>query len=580
MKLDNKQKAAAISTLLNLLLSISKFILAGFSGSLVILAEAWHSFTDVGTSILVFISVSTRGGRKEPAGEPDRREEADGNRAGIDWQGISPEKWVSLLIGLIILLAAIGVANKTLYAPDRDIPYPYLFGVFFIIFAGGSLIVSIFEIRLGRRLNSPALIADGLHSRSDMVSSLVAAGSLIALQLGLNQLGINFDRIGAGIVVIFILSFSLETLVNFWWSVHGRKGWKDRVAIGFLAAVLEPATWKKLFHRIGELFSWDRRSRQTRTLCWSCLIGLIVLGVGVAFIFSCLTVVGPEQKGIRTRWGRVTNWGKPLPPGLYLHRPAPLERIEKIDSRPIRRLEIGNIADPQAIVLLWTRKHGSEDAFLSAENNFIYPYLSIHYRIGNIFDYRYSFRQPEQLLENAAHGLLTRLFSTRTFTDIVISYRQEMEQTIRRELQKQMDDLQTGLELVSVNTKDIHPPVEVADAYEQVIAALQEKQTLINQALGYRNSSIPKARGEAIRTVLEADAYVAARKKTAAGEAGRFSARAGSIEEWKDLARPMLYRQTVREALNGQPLVLVDPVLDGPDLWLKSARPAFLEDQF
>ncbi|MDP8235391.1 MAG: SPFH domain-containing protein [Candidatus Erginobacter occultus] len=574
--MDKRQKTAAVSTLLNLLLTICKFVLAGLSGSLVILADAWHSLTDVGTSLLVFISVSTGKNRKEPVQTP----ESDEPRAGIDWKNISREKWVSLLIGFVILLAAVGVAEKAIFAPDREIPTPYLFGIFFILFAGGSLVVSLFEVKVGRKLDSPGLIADGLHSRADMVSSLVAAGSLIALQLGLNQLGVNFDRIGAWIVVAFILSFSIETLVNFWWSLHGRKGWTDRVAIGFLAALLEPRTWKTLLGRLGVIAAWNRWPARSRVWFRRGAALVVIGGAALFLLLNCLTVIGPSEQGIRLRWGRVVNRGEPLQPGLHFHLPAPLERIDRVDARTIRRIEIGNIADPRAVALLWTREHGARDAFLSGENNFFHPYLSIHYRVKDIFDYRYSFHRPEDLLDNAANRLLTRLFASRIFVDIATTYREELEATVRKELQRQLDRLHSGLELVSVNTKDIHPPVEVADSYEQVIAALQEKQTRINRALGYRNSSIPEARGWAVRSVKEADAYALEREAAAAGEAGRFTARAESIGARPAITRPMLYRETVKETLDAQPLVLVDPALDQPEIWLRSARPVFLDDQF
>lgn len=574
--MDRRQKTAAISTLANLLLTIIKFILAGLSGSLVILADAWHSLTDVGTSVLVFISVSTGNTPKEAV----QQAEGDEHRSGIDWRKVSLEKWASLLIGLIIFLAAIGVAKKAIFAPAQEIPNPYIFGLCFILFAGVSMVISLFEIKVGRQTNSPALIADGLHSRSDMISSLVAAGSLIALQLGLNQLGINFDLIGAWVLVFFILSFSVETLFNFWWSVHGREGWTDRVAIGFLAALLKPRTWNKLAQWLGEVSSWDRWPDRCRSwFCWGSSL-LVICGVGILLLFKCLTVIGPAEEGIRQQWGRVVNWGEPLPPGLHFHLPAPLERIEKIDARTIRRLEIGNIADPRAIALLWTREHGAQDAFLSAENNFFHPYILIHYQIKDIFDYRYSFSQPDELLENAANRLLTRLFATRIFVEIATSYREELEEIVQKELQKQIDRLHTGLEIISVNTKDIHPPVEVADAYEEVVAAMQEKQTRINRALGYRNSSIPEARGWAVRSIREAEAYALEREASAAGEASRFSARAESIGAWPAISRPMLYREAIKEALNLQPLILVDPALDEPDIWLRSGRPVFLDDQY
>ncbi len=574
--MDRRQKTAAISTLANLLLTLIKFILAGLSGSLVILADAWHSLTDVGTSVLVFVSVSTGNNREKSV----QTAEEDKPRTRIDWRKVSLENWASLLIGLIIFMAAIGVAKKAIFSPAQEIPDPYIFGLCFILFAGISMVISLFEIKVGRQTNSPALIADGLHSRSDMISSLVAAGSLIALQLGLNQLGINFDLIGAWILVFFIVSFSVDTLFNFWWSVHGREGWTDRVALGLLAALLKPQTWNKLAWRLGKISSWNQWPDQCRS--WFCRGSylLVICGIGLLVLLNCLTVIGPAEEGIRRQWGRVVNWGDPLPPGLHFHLPAPLERIEKIDARTIRRLEIGNIADPRAIALLWTREHGAQDAFLSAENNFFHPYILIHYRIKDIFNYRYSFSQPDELLENAANRLLTRLFATRTFVEIATSYRQELEEIVRRQLQTQIDQLRSGLEITSVNTKDIHPPVEVADAYEEVVAAIQEKQTRINRALGYRNSSIPEARGWAVRSIREAEAYALERERSATGEASRFTARAESIGAWPAISRPMLYRETIKEALNLQPLILIDPAVDEPDIWLRSGRPVFLDDQY
>ncbi len=573
--MDQKQKTAAISTLLNLLLTVAKFILAGLSGSLVILADAWHSLSDVATSVLVFFSVSTGKNRPPPLPSPADAPDPEEREAAPDWKNITPEKWVSLLIGFVILLAALGIGEQAFFAPAREISRPFLYGVFFLVFAGGSLVVSLFEVKVGKRLDSSGLVADGLHSRADMITSLVAAGCLFAYHLGL-----NLDRVGAVIVVVFILSFSFETLVNFWWSLKGRAGWRDRVAIGLLAAGLQPGTWSKTLDRLGELLSWQQLPKRTRRGLRSALISLPVLGAVTLFLSSCLTVIGPAQEGIRERWGRVVNWGEPLPPGLHLHFPAPLERIRKVDSRAIRRIEIGSVADPGAVALLWARRHGDEEAYLSAENNFFHPYLAIHYRIRDIFEYRYSIRDPEELLENAANRLLTRFFSTRLFIDIVTAYREEMEENIRENLQLQIDQLGAGLELVSVNTKDIHPPVEVAESYERVIAAIQEKQNRINRGLAYSSSAIPEARGWAARTVFEAEAYVTEKQEEAAGEASRFSSRTASIGAFPAITRPMLYREAVREALDNQPLVLVDPILDGPDLWLRQSRPFFLEDQF
>lgn len=577
--MDVKQKTALISTLLNLLLTIGKFILAGLSGSLVILAEAWHSLTDVVTSLLVYFSVSPGRGGKEEAepGEPETPRESG---TGIDWNNITIEKWMSLAIGCIILAAAWGVAHKILYTPVRDIPSPFLYGIFFILFAFCSFIVSIFEIKIGKKYNSSALIADGLHSKADMVGSLIAGFSMIALQLGIDQLGINIDKIGAVVIIIFILSFSLETFVNFWWSLHGKQGWKDRVAFGLVAAAFNRQTWNRGLRRVSRIINWDHLSIKIRSRLRRSFISILTLGVLIFILLNCLTIIGPAQQGIRERLGRLVNRGEPLEPGLHLKLPWPWEKITKVNSRTIRSMNIGNTADPQSFALLWTMKHGTEESFLSAENYFFYPYLKIHYRIKDIFDYTYSFQKPEELLDNATHRLATKIFSTRVFTDIATAYRGPMEEQIRETIQAEMDELKTGLEIITINTKDIHPPVSVADSFEQVIAAMQEKEQKINQALGYSNSSIPEARGWAVKTEKQADSYVLEKKEQSKGEASRFLNRLAGIQSNPAITRPMLYREAIKETLANKPIIIVDPDASVPEIWLKTGRPVFLDSQF
>jgi regulator of protease activity HflC (stomatin/prohibitin superfamily) len=590
--MDIKQKTAVISTLLNLILTILKFVLAGFSGSLVILAEAWHSLTDVVTSLLVYLAVSPRPQKSGEKISGNSETEKNGLKTGegIDWDNITIENWMSLLIGGIILFAAIAVIYKILYTSPQLITSPFAYGLFFIFFAGCSLVVSIFEIKMGKKYDSPALIADGLHSKSDMIGSLIAGFTMIALQLGIDQLGINIDKIGAVIIIVFILSFSLETFVNFWSALHGKTGWRDRIATGLIAAAAERHTWELLFQRISHSLNWDHLSIELRSRIRRIFISLLALGVFLVIFFNCLTIIGPSQQGIRERLGRLVNPGDPLEPGLHLKLPWPLEKITKVDTRTIRSMNIGNISNPSAVALLWTKQHGTEESFLSAENYLFYPYIKLHYRIKDIFDYTYNFASytkkdktfsyAEDLLNNVSHRLLTEIFSTKIFTDIVTVYRGPMEERIREVVQAKLDELKSGLEIINVNTKDIHPPISVAASYEEVIAAMQEKEQKINQATGYSNSAIPEARGWAVKTKKQAESYVLEKKENARGEASRFLNRVEAIEAYPAITMPMLYREAIKENLANKPIILVEPGASVPDVWLKSGRPIFLENQF
>ena len=63
--MELRKRAALIVTGMNVLLTCLKFVLYFFSGSLVILAEAWHSFSDIATSGMVLFAVSRKRAQDE-----------------------------------------------------------------------------------------------------------------------------------------------------------------------------------------------------------------------------------------------------------------------------------------------------------------------------------------------------------------------------------------------------------------------------------------------------------------------------------------------------------------------------------
>ena len=71
-----KTKAALTTLSLNVLLTALKFLLFFFSGSLAVLAEAWHSFSDIATSFLVLLAV-----HREEKGGAEKAAPAGGEQA-------------------------------------------------------------------------------------------------------------------------------------------------------------------------------------------------------------------------------------------------------------------------------------------------------------------------------------------------------------------------------------------------------------------------------------------------------------------------------------------------------------------
>ena len=98
-----------------------------------------------------------------------------------------------------------------------------------------------------------------------------------------------------------------------------------------------------------------------------------------------------------------------------------------------------------------------------------------------------------------------------------------------------------------VKLQDVDPPDQVSDAFKDVISAQQDKERLINEARGYANDVVPRARGQAAQLVNEAEGYREAKVREATGAAQRFVALQEEYAKAKDVTRRRLYLETMEE---------------------------------
>ncbi|MFA0753956.1 MAG: hypothetical protein IMHGJWDQ_001739 [Candidatus Fervidibacter sp.] len=133
-----------------------------------------------------------------------------------------------------------------------------------------------------------------------------------------------------------------------------------------------------------------------------------------------------------------------------------------------------------------------------------------------------------------------------------------LEGIVRQCLQERLMRSRTGIEVVAVRLQDVHPPIEVVDAFRKVASALEEKEASINQAEAYRNAQIPMARGKAGAQLKAADAYKWRRIWHAAGEAYRWQWLAEVYRQFPEVTRIRLYLEAIEQALAGKPKVIMD----------------------
>jgi membrane protease subunit HflK len=104
----------------------------------------------------------------------------------------------------------------------------------------------------------------------------------------------------------------------------------------------------------------------------------------------------------------------------------------------------------------------------------------------------------------------------------------------------------------------VDPPEAVVAAFKDVASAKEDREKLINQAQGYRNDIIPKAKGEAAAVINQARGYSQARVARAAGEGDRFVRTLKEYEQARDIISKRLYIETMEEILPNIEKVVLD----------------------
>lgn len=191
--MDRSQKVAALSILNNVLLSLIKIGLSALSGSIALLADAIHSLTDVVSSLAVFIGlkISKRTSKAFPYGL------------------YKVENLVSLATAFAIFFAGYEIVKEVFSGggePLTHLPIA-LAGVLMTI--AMTFLFSRYELKVGKEIGSPSLIADGKHIKTDMLSSVV-----ILLGLAGAIWGLPLDKVAAVVVVVFIGHAGWEIMVD------------------------------------------------------------------------------------------------------------------------------------------------------------------------------------------------------------------------------------------------------------------------------------------------------------------------------------------------------------------------------
>ena len=277
--------------------------------------------------------------------------------------------------------------------------------------------------------------------------------------------------------------------------------------------------------------------------------GKIIAIVAALFIlqgvFSCFYTIKPGEVGIVLRLGQ---YSRTTQSGLHFKVPY-IEELAKVDVESVRKEEFGFRTRVPGVNTSFDRKgFGMEALMLTGNKDVIEVAWIVQYKVSDPVKFLFKVRDVAQMVRDASETVIKRIVGNMDF-DYVLSNRELLAANAKRELQVQMDRLQCGITLVTLQLLDINPPEQVKPAFNEVNEADQDMKRLINEAEETYNKVIPKAGGSAKQIIEEAKGYAAERINRAYGETNRFKAIVKEYEGAEEVTRQRMYLEAMQEIL-------------------------------
>ena len=272
----------------------------------------------------------------------------------------------------------------------------------------------------------------------------------------------------------------------------------------------------------------------------------ILIGLGailvLVFLFGSVYQIEPEEAGVVLRLGRYV---RTTDPGLRFKFPF-LEQVTKVPVERQLKQEFGfrtQVAGVQSTFL--TAGLEDESLMLTGDLNVAVVEWIVQYRVADPYDYLFRVRNVEETFRDMNEAVVRAVVGDRTVTEVLTIGRQDIEVTAQVALQELCDQYQNGIRIEQVVLQDVNPPDPVKPSWDEVNQAQQQRDRLINEALTDYNAVIPRARGEAEQTILQAEGYALNRVNRSEGDAARFMAVYEEYQQAPEVTRRRMYLETM-----------------------------------
>jgi modulator of FtsH protease HflK len=401
-----------------------------------------------------------------------------------------------------------------------------LFGIFaLVLFLIGKYSVNLARLQKERLLRPGA----GYLLLSAYVLAAVIGG-LVASEAGFAKV----DQYVALALCALLGLLAIENLLTLLLEIYRPrvKGKVDRVLyesrlVGLLGQ--PEGVFTTLKHALEYQFGFNVADTGFYQFMRKYLVRLAVAQLAILFLSTCCVFISAGEEALLERFGGPVVARQVLGPGFHMKLPWPIDRVYRERTQEIRRFDIGFVHEDEKEheenkgPLLWTVKHYKDEFKLlvasregvdtnaiagkkSPPVSLLSVSIPVQYQITNLFAWTYNHGNPGSLLEQIGTRETVRYLVSADFQELMSVGRFNAAEELRRRIQDSANRQNLGVKILFLGLQDIHPPVQVAAAYESYAGALQTRQAKLLDAEAHKVQTNALAVAEVLRRKRLAEA--------------------------------------------------------------------------
>jgi len=240
----------------------------------------------------------------------------------------------------------------------------------------------------------------------------------------------------------------------------------------------------------------------------------VVIFAVFLIMLSGIYQVESNEAAIVLRFGKLTGTGENQikNPGIHFSLPFFIDEVIKIPVRIVHEREVITHYAPgtESAGGRISSNIESSGYLLTGDNNVVLIKAMVRYTIGSAVQYALYSSDMGKVIDGIVSAELTK-FAVRMDIDSILTIgRERLSSEITKNSQKVLDELKTGVNVVSVELTEILPPAETRRSFEEVISAFVNKETAIQKAREQAANSLLNAqiwsanvKGEAVNRQTE-----------------------------------------------------------------------------